>query len=140
MVFNSQFQDLRLWVSEKKLAEVSWNPFCFDNHFNFFLSSILLSPPNTVKLTLFLDVTVLREVPREYVFDLGVEILDTEDKRYSDEVEVRPVEATIASGVLIESGMTVGELLDEIDDQDFVCFFSFFFSFLSILSFSDHIF
>ena len=78
------------------------------------------------------------------MFDLGVEVLRLDNKRYSNEVELRPIEATIASGASIESGMTVGELLDEIDDQDFVCcFFFFFFFFLSSIfsiQFSYHIF
>eukprot|EP00009_Paramoeba_aestuarina_P004329 CAMPEP_0201511284 /NCGR_PEP_ID=MMETSP0161_2-20130828/3752_1 /ASSEMBLY_ACC=CAM_ASM_000251 /TAXON_ID=180227 /ORGANISM="Neoparamoeba aestuarina, Strain SoJaBio B1-5/56/2" /LENGTH=1798 /DNA_ID=CAMNT_0047906711 /DNA_START=91 /DNA_END=5487 /DNA_ORIENTATION=- len=73
-----------------------------------------------VTLTLFLDVELLRSVPGDHVFDLGQEVLDDDDKRYADEVELRPLNAKLAKGDLIRDGTTVREVLSEVDENDFI--------------------
>ena len=87
---------------------------------------------STVKITLFLDVDLLRGVPGSYVFDFGIEILDKEDKKYPDEVEIRPLGATLASGEQIQKGTTVSELLDDLGDQDVCVLFLFCFCFVFV--------
>ena len=64
------------------------------------------------------------------MFDFGIEVLDDDDKRFEGEVELRPMGVKMVPGGEIGQGTTIGELLDEISEEEYVWNFFFFFFFI----------
>ena len=73
---------------------------------------------------------VLKRMDSDYVFDFGIEVLDKSEKRYENEVELRPLGAQLTGS--ITNGVTVGTLLGDVDEQFVFFFFFFFFLFVCL--------
>ena len=61
-----------------------------------------------MRLVFYVSIEDLRESPKDYYFDFGIEVLNVSEKYHKNEIELRPINA---EGISYR--LTVGDFLNE---------------------------